>query len=134
MNVYPKAVEAFMSGSINLTSDTIKVLLLDADYTYSSAHEFLSSVAAGARIGTAQTITGKAVTNGVFTSSVDPTFSSVLVGDTVTAILIYKHTGSDATARLLAYIDRRGDMVPMSVATNGGDITLSWPSDRVFKL
>lgn len=133
MNVYPKAVEAFMSGGIDLLTDTIKVVLVDAGYVYSDTHEFLASVASTARVGTAVTLTGKAVTNGAFTAD-DPTFTAVTAGDTATGMVVYKDTGVEATSRLLAHIDRSGDSVPISKETNGGNILVDWPNNRIFKL
>jgi hypothetical protein len=48
--------------------------------------------------------------------------------------VLYKHTGSDATARLIAYIDTASSGLP--VTPNGGDIVVQWDSgaNRIFKL
>ena len=42
---YPKFDEALLQGSINMSTATVKVALIDTGaYTYSDAHEFFSSV------------------------------------------------------------------------------------------
>jgi hypothetical protein len=131
--VYPITKAAILGADVDLLADTIKVILVDADYTYSAAHDFLNDVAAGARIGSAVTLTNKAVTLGVFTAD-DPTFTAVAAGDTVTGIIVYQHTGNEATSRLIAYTNRKADTTAISVATSNGNITLSWPSGRVLKI
>jgi hypothetical protein len=130
--LYPKAKEAFLSGSINLSSDTIKCVLIDtADYTYSAAHDFLDDVAAGARVGTAQTLGSKTVTNGIFDAA-DATFTSV-TGDVCEAILIYKDTGTESTSNLIALIDTA---TGLPVTPNGGNISIAWDngSNKIFAL
>lgn len=117
--IYPKAKEAFLSGSIDMTSDTIKAVLVDTGtYTYSAAHDFLDDLSG--TVGTAITLDNKTVTNGVFdVSDNTDTFTSVS-GNSVEAIVIYKDTGVAGTSPLIAYIDG------ISVTPNGGDIVVDW--------
>lgn len=115
---YPEGLDAILTAGVNLTSADIRCILVDsADYTYSAAHEFLSSVPGGARVSTF-TLASKTVTAGVFDAA-DGTFTAV-TGDPSEALILYVHTGSDATARLLFYIDG------ISVTPNGGDIAVAW--------
>lgn len=126
--IYPKAKEAFLSGTINLVSDTIKCILVDAaDYVYSAAHDNLDDVPVAARVGTAQTLGTKSVTDGVFDAA-DVTFSSV-TGDATEAVIIYKEGGTEGTSPLIAYID--GNVTP-----NGGNITVAWDAgaSKIFAL
>lgn len=130
--LYPKFKEALLSGSVNLTSDTIKAVFLDAaDYTYSSAHDNLDDVASGARVGTAQTLGSKSVTNGVFDAG-DLTFTSV-TGDASEYILIYKDTGTESTSTLIALFDTA---TGLTVTPNGGNITVTWDNgaNKIFAL
>lgn len=117
--IYPKAKEKFLTGTIAMTTDTIKAVLVDTGtYSYSAAHEFLDDLSG--TVGTAITIDNKSVTNGVFDTSDDTdTFSSVS-GNTVEAIVIYKDTGVAGTSPLICYIDG------ISVTPNGGDIIVDW--------
>jgi hypothetical protein len=129
--VYPKGKEAFLSGSINLTSDTIKAVLIDTnDVAYSSAHDFYNDISA-AVVGSAVTLSNKSVTNGVFDAD-DITFTSVS-GDQSEAIIIYKDTGNAATSPLIAFIDTA---TGLPVTPNGGNINVAWDSgsNKIFAL
>lgn len=111
---YPKGAEKFLSGSINITGDTIKAALVPSTYTYSAAHEFLSAV--GTRVGTDQALTGKSVAGGVFDAAAVE-FGVLAPGNDVKAVVLYKDTGNPATSPLLFYMDSVQGL-PMS--TNGG--------------
>jgi hypothetical protein len=130
--IYPKAKEAFLGGSINLSSDTIKVALVSTtDSSYNSANQYKSSVTSyGA--STDQTLGTKAVTNGIFDAA-DSTFTAVAVSGTkqVNALVIYKDTGSAATSPLIAWIDGFTAITP-----NTGDITVAWDNgaSKIFAL
>lgn len=132
--LYAKGRQKFLEAGIAWLTDTIKVVLIDAaDYTVDLAnHEFLSSVAAGARIGTPQTLGGKSSTDGVADAG-DATFPTV-TGDQAEAILIYKDTGVEATSPLIAYIDTGVTGLP--VTPSGGDIIVQWDNgaNKIFKL
>lgn len=133
--LYPLAKQSFISQSpsIDLDTDTIKVALVNiaTDYTYSAAHQFLSSVTTYAGT-TAQTLTSVTVTNGVFNAA-GATFTAVAVsaGKTVGALVIYKDTGTAATSPLVAYIDGFTAVTP-----NGGNITITWDTgvSKIFAL
>jgi hypothetical protein len=129
--VYPKAVEALMAP---LLSGTVEAQLVDAGYTPTGGHEFLDDVPAGARVGGPVALTGKSVSLGTLHAN-PVVFPSVPPGDTVTGVVLYLATGTDSTSQLLAHVDRGADTVPLSIATNGGDITFTWPVyGRVFKV
>lgn len=129
--IYPKAKEQFLQGGINMSTATIKVSLVDTGtYTYSSAHEFLSSVSG--LIGTAQTLGTKSFTNGVFDAG-DVTFPAV-TGATAEALLFYVDTGVAGTSRLIMYQDTGVTGLP--VTPNGGDINLVFDNgaNKIFAL
>lgn len=131
--LYDKGREAFLNGGINWTSDSIKVVLVDAaDYTVNlTTHQFLSDIAAGARVATSGNLASKTSTAGV-ADAADITFTAVS-GDPSEALVIYKDTGSAATSPLIAYIDTA---TGLPVTPNGGDITVTWDngSNKIFKL
>jgi hypothetical protein len=120
--IYPKWKEAVMQASANSAlTGTVKAALVDtASYTYSAAHEFLSSLTGV--VGTAQTLASKTFTNGVFDAA-DVTYTAV-TGATVEAIVIYIDTGVAGTSRLVAYLDTGYTNLP--VTPNGGNITVTW--------
>jgi hypothetical protein len=127
--IYPKAKEKFLSGNINMTSDTIRVALIDTGvYTYSASHEFWSSASAGV-IGTPQTLGSKTVTNGEFDAGA-VTFTAV-TGANAEALIIFKDTGTPSDSPLIAYIDSGQTGLP--VTPNGGDIVYT-PGTNIFAL
>lgn len=131
--LYDPGRQAFLEGSINWLTDTIKVQLLDtANYTVASTHQFLSQVSTAAWVGAAQTLTAKDATYGV-AAAANVTVSA-LSGPTVEAILIYKEsTAGSSASPLVAYIDTASGL---PVTPNGGDININWSTgvNKVFKL
>lgn len=131
--LYGLAREAFLNGDLDWASNDIKVVLVDTnDYTVSiNTHQFLSDVAAGARVATSSNLASKTATLGV-ADAADVTFSAV-TGDQSEALVIYQDSGSAATSRLIAYIDTA---TGLPVTPNGADITVTWDngSNRIFAL
>lgn len=129
--IYPLYKQALLDGdsNIDLNDGTVKVALVDTGtYTYSSAHQFLSSLSGV--VGTAQTIANTTVTNGLFDGD-NVTFTAVS-GATVEALVIYIDTGAAGTSRLVAYIDTSVTGLP--VTPNGGDISITWNASGIFQL
>jgi hypothetical protein len=131
--LYDKGRQGFLEGAIDWDTDDIRVILIDAaDYTVDLAtHDNLDDVPSGARVATSGALSGKTVTDGVADAS-DVTLTSV-TGDPSEALVIYKHTGTESTSRLIAYIDT-GTGLP--VTPNGADITIQWDNgaNKIFKL
>lgn len=131
--LYDKAREAFLNGDLDWLVDDIRVLFIDAaDYTVDLAlHDFLDDVPVAARVGTALALTGKTSAAGV-ADALDAILINV-AGDQCEAILLYKHTGVDATSALIAYIDTGTGLPVTPVGTN---ITIEWSgaATRIFKL
>lgn len=128
--IYPKWKEALMSGAANSAlSGTVRVALVDLGaYTYSAAHEFLTSVAS-ARVGTDQVLTGKTFVNGTFDAD-DAAFTGV-TGATVEALVIYIDTGSAATSRLVAFFDT---VTGFTFTPNGGGLNVAFSASGIFRL
>lgn len=134
--LYPKWKAALLQGSADSdldgsgTTGVFCVLVDTGTYTYSSAHEFYSSLSG--IVGTDQEIGAtKSYTDGVFDGA-NLTFSSV-TGSTAEALVIYrKNAGANTTWRLVAYIDTGVTGLP--VTPNGGDITITWDASGIFAL
>lgn len=128
--VYPKGGEKMLSGAINFSADTIKAVGLPSSYDYNAAHEFLADV--GTVIGTAQTMTSKSVTNGVFDAA-DVPLGALAGGGTLASILIYKDAGSAATSPVLLRIT---DVAGLPLVTNGAEVTVRWSdgASKIFSL
>jgi hypothetical protein len=131
-SLYGKARESFLKAEINLATDTIKAILIDAaDYTVSiDVDQFLSDIPAAAREEISAALAGKTTTLGVFDAN-DVTFSATS-GDPCEAIVLYQDTGVAGTSRLIAYIDNAAGLA----VTLGGDVTVVWDNgaNKIFKL
>lgn len=131
--LYDSARQAFLEGNIDWVADNIKVTLVDTnDYTVNLAtHEFYSSIPLVARVATSANLASKTATAGVADAG-DVTFSAV-TGDVSEALVIWQDTGSEATSRLIAFMDIA---TGLPVTPNGGDITVQWSNgvNKIFKL
>lgn len=129
--LYPISKKAFLDGEIDLLDNDIRVILVDlADYSYSAAHDFLDDVPGAARVATSGALGTKSTTSGTFDAA-DVTFSAV-TGDQSEALIIYQHTGTEGTSRLIAFFDTGVTGLP--VTPNGGDITVTWNASGIFSL
>lgn len=129
--LYPSFKAALLAGSVDLSSVNVKVVLVDlADYTYSSAHDFLDDVAAGGRVATSGNLASKTLTGGVFDSA-DPVFTGA-TGDQAEALILYVDTGTAATSRLIAFYDTGVTGLP--VTPNSGDINVTVNASGWFSL
>lgn len=131
--IYPKAKETALAAGLNLAAGTVRAQLVDtAAYTYSAAHEFLTDLPGGARIGTAATLGSKTLTNGVFDAA-DATYSGLSAAPTIEAVVIYVDTSNEATSRLVAYIDT-GTGLPIPAGATGGTVAWDNGASRIFAL
>ena len=104
-SLYAFGRQSLGTAALNLSSDTIQAVLCTATYVANLAtDQHLSDIAGGAQIATV-TLTGQALTNGVFTAS-NLVFGSVLAGSTITQMVLYKSTGVAATSALIFLITR----------------------------
>lgn len=129
--IYPLYKQSLLDGdaNIDLNDGTVKVALIDTGtYTYSAAHQYLSSLTGV--VGTAQTIANSTVANGTFDGD-DVTYTAVS-GNTVEALVIYIDTGTAGTSRLVAYLDTGVTGLPLT--PNGGNITITWNASGIFTL
>ncbi len=131
--LYDFGRESFLLGDIDWVADDIRVILIDAaDYTVNLAtHTHLDDIPSGARVAVTAALTSKTSAAGV-ADAADAVFSAV-TGDVSEALVIYKHTGTESTSILIAYID---NYVGLPVTPNGSNISLAFPNDanKIFKL
>ncbi len=129
---YLNGLKNVLSGSVDLTSDTINAVLVDATYTPNlSTDEFLSSIDAGDRVATA-TLASKTIT--IVTTyatfdAADLTFTAVS-GNPITQMAVYKDTGNPATSPLLGYFDGSG----VAATPNGNNIICQWNAAGILRL
>lgn len=117
----------------NLDTADIRLVLVDnADYTFSAAHDFLDDVAAGARVAVSGTLQNTTTTNGVFDAD-DITITAV-TGDPTESVVIYCHDGgADNARRLIAYVDSG---TGINLTPNGSDVDVVFNSgaSKIFAL
>lgn len=140
--LFAKARQKFLApGTLGTTSgdaidwadDNIKVVAVDhaIDTPDPATDEFLSDIAAGARIATSGNLASKTVTDGI-ADAADFAFTAVS-GASIESLVIYKDTGTEGTSSLIAFIDTA---TGLPFTPSGGDINVTWPSgtNRIFKL
>ncbi len=133
--LYDSYVNSYMTQAANqvdLDADDIRAILTDAAlYTPNlTTDDFLDDVPAGARVATAA-LTGEVVTGRVFDAD-DTTFPNVS-GAQFEYVVIYKHTGVEATSRLIALIDTA---TGLAMTPSGSDIIAQWDNgaNKIFRL
>jgi len=129
--VYPAALDGFLTKKVDVLADTVQAYLVSNAYTYNDGHTFLSSVPVGSRTAGPLTLTTKTTSNGKLFAD-DLVFTAVPAGSTVVGIVITHRGASDATSRLLAYLDTNFDGSPINLATDGFDVEYDWTPDGVF--
>lgn len=129
--LYTKGKENLLNGNINLSSNTIKCVLVDAaDYTPNlSTHDALDDIPSGGRVGTPQTLSSKTFTNGVFDAA-DVSIPSV-TGDVSEYVVIYKDSGTESTSYLIALFDTA---TGLAVTPDGNNINIVWNASGIFSL
>lgn len=131
---YLKANQSLGKAEINLESDDVKVIFIDAaDYTVDlAADQFLSDIPVAARVAISGSLTGKVVgVDGVFDAN-NIVLSSV-TGDEFEAVVLFVDTTVEATSRLISYDDTP---VQLPVTPDGTDITVEWDNgaNKIFRI
>jgi hypothetical protein len=125
--IYKKAKESFLKGEINLYSNTIKVLILNNTYTPNvNTHQFVSDINSSSIEDRSSGLSNKTVTDGVFDAD-DVTIGNYS-GNSFNAVALYSDSGSDATSRLIAYLDTSTGL-PFSSANIQAPVTIVWNND-----
>lgn len=136
--VFPKALEGFIKGAIDLDTAVIKCALVRG-YTYDSTDEFVSDVVStGTLNGTSAALASVTVTNGVFDAA-DTTLSASASG-TDHSLLIFQASavtgGADvaqSSQRVIAYCDT-GTGLPIQPGTGTVNVTWDNGTNKIFKL
>ncbi len=127
--LYAAFREGILGGQVDLLSNEIRVLLVDSS-AYApdfSAHRTLSHIVPGARLAFSGSLTGKTIVDSVFDAD-DVQLSGAGSADS-RAIVLYQHTGVEATSRLIAYIN-----TGISGLTNTPAVNLRWHASGILDL
>jgi hypothetical protein len=132
--IYPTFKTAALSPGVDLVSSTVKAALVSTstgstNYTYSSSHQYFSSVASGSVVAAGVALSSKAVASGAFTAA-SVVWPSVTQSGSQTgqAIVLYIDTGTASTSALIAYLDTE---TGLPVTPNGANITLNWSGNVI---
>lgn len=123
--VYSKAKEAILKGQVDVTSDSLKVILIDkAFYTPSqSSDTFVSDISASAIKKRSDNILNVICISGVVDA--DDLFISDYDGSAFDAIVIYKVGSSDLDSNLLFFIDNATG-IPFTGSSSSSPVTIVW--------
>ena len=143
---YNLAVQKIMDGTIDLDTDTLKVMLVQSGYSYDPDDDFVDNGGAADPIDQELTVTGytggfggagrktlanKAVTKddtndyAIFDNTADITWTALGSGETIAAAIVIKEVTADTDSYLICYLE------VTSTATNGGDITLQFHTNGI---
>jgi len=145
---FNQAKKDVMDGTINLDTDTLKVMLVDSGYTFNPDDDFISSGAgtpggeelsgtgyvagfgnSGRKTLTTTTVTADDANNRGELDADNVTWTAINAGTAAAAIII-KEVTNDAASRLIAYVDTGG----FPLTTNGGDLTIQWNAEGILHI
>ena len=115
-----------------MSSGDIRCMLVKSTYTFSAAHKFITDLGSVDN-GRSAALASKTFTSGVFDAA--DTSLTATAAAASNALVIFKHTGSDSTARLIAYIDTPTSGLPFTPAASQ-TVNITWDNgaNKIFKL
>lgn len=132
--LFSKGREGILDTTITMTGD-VRAMLVRSAYTFDDTDVYISDIEVGGTKdnGRTATLASKTYTSGVFNAAVTSLVALAAVASN--AIIIFQHTGSDATARLIAYIDTPVSGLPCTPAV-GQTVNITWDTaaNKIFKL
>jgi len=129
--LFGKGREGILDRTIDMTGD-VRGVLVKSGYVFDNNDVFLSDLGSVDN-GRTGTFVSKTYVFGVFDAA---NVSLVaLFAEESNAIIIFQHTGSDATARLIAYIDTPESGLPCTPRA-GQSVNINWDTgvNKIFKL
>jgi hypothetical protein len=132
--IYGKAKQSLLNGEFNISSDSLKVLLVTDSYVPSqNTDQFVSNISGSYIKERTSSLTN--VTNILGVIDADDVTVAEYSGLAFKALVIYKDSGTDSTSRLLAYIDTATGIpfLGINAVTN---ITINWSngSNKIISL
>jgi hypothetical protein len=130
--LYDPGREGILDESIGMSTGDIRAMLVLSSYTFSAAHKFLADLGAVDN-GRSAALGSKTFTSGVFDAA--DTSLTATAATASKALVLFKHTGADATARVVAYIDTPTAGLPFTPAA-GQTVNVAWDNgaNKIFKL
>jgi hypothetical protein len=130
--LYDPGREGFLDGSIDWDTGDQRVMLVKSTYTFVASHKFIADLGAVDN-GRSAALGSKTVTNGIANAAATSLVATAAAA--CSALVIFQHTGNDATARLIAYIDTPSAGLPFTPAASQ-TVNITWDSgaNKIFKL
>ena len=130
--LYDKAREEYLDGLLDWGADDVRVCLVRSTYSFSAAHTSMADISTNDN-GRSAALASKTVTGGV----ADAADTSLTATSAVAcnALVVFKHTGTDSTARLIAYIDTVTSGLPFTPSASQ-TVNITWDNgaNKIFKL
>lgn len=133
---YPGFLSRRNTATFNISTASVRALLVTSAYTYSDAHEFVDDVSANEVSGGSyarQTLGSVAqstntTTDRVIIDAADPTFSAVpdQGGSDIGGVIYYVFGSDDTDSYLISFQDAT------DVTANGSDISVTIPALGIF--
>jgi hypothetical protein len=130
--LYDKGREGILDRTIDMTGD-VRVMLVKSTYVQDLAnHDFLADIGTDDN-GRSAALGSKTYAAGVFDAA-DTTLNATSAV-ACEALVLFQHTGNDATARLIAYIDTPTSGLPFTPGA-GQAVPITWDNgaNKIFKL
>lgn len=129
--LYSKGREGILDRTIDITGD-VRVALVESTYTFSDAHEDMADIGTNDN-GRSAALAGKTYTGGVFDANDTSLVATAALA--CNALVYFQHTGADATARLIAYVDTPTAGLPFTPSAGQTvNITHDNGANKIFKL
>lgn len=129
--LYDSGREGFLDGSINWATGDIRVMLVKSNYSFSPADKFLANLGAVDN-GRSGSLISKGVAAGVANAAA--TSLTATASASCSALVLFQHTGSDATARVIAFIDGAAGLPFTPAASQNVPINWDVGANKIFKL
>lgn len=129
--LYDFGREGILDRTIDITGD-VRAMLVRSTYTLSQSHKFVADLGAVDN-GRTAALASKTYSAGVFDAADTSLTATAAVASG--ALVLFQHTGSDATARLIAFIDTPASGLPFTPSA-GQTTNIVWDNgaNKIFKL
>jgi len=129
--LYTSMKEDFLNGSINLSSVSVRVLLVKSSYSVDIDNDrYVSDIGSGNIAGRSNNLDNVTITDGIFDAENETIENYGTEG--FSYLVLYESTGDDSTSRLIAYMDT-GSGLPVTGTTETISVTIQW-SDLLTKI
>lgn len=140
---YGKGLYLIQTRSIDWVSDTLKVMLVNASYTFDNQHDFVDDINANELSGTGytggfagagrKTLASKAINHDTANQRIefdaaDPSAWTGLNAGTIAWAIIIKEITNDAASIPVCALD------PTNLVTNGSDVTLVFDAEGLVQI